>query len=175
MDGSPAKIAAMKLKEEFTYPAGAAKVFDLIEDPAFRKKSAEATGGRDVDVDVKPSGKGVTITIVRSQPATSDKVPGFIKSFIGETVRVKQVETWSAPDADGNRTADISLHVQGQPAGMEGQAKLTNKAAGKAAFTVQGDVKVNVPFVGKKIEPFVAKVIQKSLQYDVDAGIKVLT
>jgi hypothetical protein len=165
----------MKLHEQFTYPAGATEVFDLMKDAAFRKKAAEATGGRDVDVDVKPSGDGVTITIARSQPATSSKVPDFVKSFIGETVRVKQIEKWSAADADGNRTADISLDVQGQPAGMNGHATLTNKAAGKAAFVVQGDVKVRVPFVGKKIEPFVAKVIEKSLQHDVNAGIKHLT
>jgi hypothetical protein len=165
----------MKLKEQFTYPAGAAAVFDLIQDAAFRKKSVEATGGRDVDVDVKPSGDGVTITILRSQPATSSRVPDFIKSFIGETVRVKQIEKWSKADADGNRTADISLHIQGQPAGMDGRASLTNKTAGTAAFVVQGDVRVKVPFVGKKIEPFVAKVIEKSLQHDVDAGIKHLT
>lgn len=165
----------MKLKEQFTYPADATEVFALIQDAAFRKKSAEATGGKDVDVDVKQSGDGVTITIERSQPATSSKVPDFIKSFIGETVRVKQVEKWSGADADGNRTADISLKVQGQPAGMEGSATLTNKTTGKAAFVVQGDVKVKVPFVGKKIEPFVAKVIEKSLQHDVDAGIKRLT
>jgi hypothetical protein len=165
----------MKLKEQFIYPAGAAAVFDLMQDAAFRKQAAEATGGRDVDVDVTPSGSGVTITIARSQPATSSRVPDFIKSFIGETVRVKQIEKWSEPDADGNRTADISMKVQGQPAGMEARATLTNKTAGKAAFVVQGDVKVKVPFVGKKVEPFIAKVIEKSLQYDVKAGIKRLT
>jgi protein involved in polysaccharide export with SLBB domain len=162
----------MKLKETYAYPAGPTAVFALIQDPAFRKQSIEATGGTDVGIDVEPSGDEVTITIVRSQKAT--KIPDFIKSFIGETVRVKQVEKWGAPDADGNREAALTMHVQGQPAGMEGHATLMQDGKG-ASFVVQGDVRVKVPFVGKKIEPFIAKVIESSLRHDVNAGIKHLS
>ncbi|MFL6090077.1 MAG: DUF2505 domain-containing protein [Aeromicrobium sp.] len=161
----------MKLKEVFAYPAGPAAVFDLIRDPAFRKKAAESTGGRDVAVTVEPDGDDVTITVVRSQEAA--RIPDFIKSFVGETIRVKQVERWGAPDAEGNRKAAVKLSVQGQPAGMDGQATLTKDGRG-SSFTMQGEVKVRVPFVGKKVEPFIAKVIEKSLRHDVDAGIKAL-
>lgn len=160
----------MKFTETFTYPAGVADVYELITDAAFRKKAAESTGALDVDVDVKRAGNGATVTVLRAQPAT---VPDFIKKFVGETVRVKQVETWSGPDADGNRTGKFSMDIEGQPAGMTGTGKLTNKA-GKAEFVVTGDVKVKVPFLGKKIEPFIATVIEKSLRHDVNAGIKKL-
>lgn len=162
----------MKLKEVFAYPAGPAAVFDLISDPAFRKKTIEATGGTDVEVDVKPNGDDVTIVILRSQKAA--RIPDFIKSFVGETVRVKQVENWGPPDGDGNRKASVKLNVQGQPAGMDGQATLRQDGKG-SSFVMQGDVKVKVPFIGKKIEPFIAKVIQASLRHDVNAGIKKLT
>jgi len=158
----------MKLKEAFTYPAGPVAVFDLIQDPAFRKKAVEATGGLDVEVEVEPHGDDVTITIVRSQPAT---VPDFIKSFVGETVRVKQIESWGPADAEGNRKASLKMSVQGQPAGMDGHATLKQHGTG-ASFVVDGDVKVKVPFVGKKIEPLIAKAVTAAVRHDVREGQK---
>jgi hypothetical protein len=54
---------------------------------------------------------------------------------------------------------------------MDGHASLTKDGRG-SSFVLQGDVKVKVPFIGKKIEPYIATVIEKSLSHDVNAGIK---
>ena len=37
---------------------------------------------------------------------------------------------------------------------------------------VEGDLKVNVPFLGRKIEPEIAKIVSASLRSDVEQGIK---
>jgi len=164
----------MKLKETFSYPAGVEAVFALISDDAFRTKAAEDARGRDVSTTVERDGDDTVVTLIRTQPATSSAVPDFVKKLIGDTVTIRQVERWAAPDADGNRTATVTMKVTGKPAGFTGKGILTADGKG-AEFVVSGDVKVDVPFVGKKVEPLVAKAIEASLRYDVKAGVKRLT
>jgi hypothetical protein len=161
----------MKLKETFSYPAGVEAVFALISSDAFRTKAAEDAKGRDVSVTVENDGDDTVVTLVRTQPAN---LPDFAKKIVGDAVKVKQVERWHAPRADGTRTATVSMKVSGQPAGFTGKATLSPDGKG-AEFVVSGDVKVNVPFVGKKFEPIIAKAVEASLRYDVKAGVKKLS
>jgi hypothetical protein len=158
----------MKLHESFDYPAGPEAVFALISDPEFRRDATISAGGEDVKVTVEPSGDGITVTIVRKQPAD---VPEAIKKFTGESVTIKQLERWGGPDAKGGRKAKVEMSVAGQPARMQGSATLEPNGKG-TAFTVSGEVKVNVPFVGKKIEPSIAKAVSASLRHDVREGTK---
>lgn len=161
----------MKLRETFSYPAGVEAVFALISDDAFRTKAAEDSKGRDVSTTVEQDGDETVVTLVRTQPAN---LPDFAKKVVGDAVTVKQVERWHAPNSDGTRTATISMKVVGQPAAFTGKATLAADGKG-AEFVVAGDVKVNVPFVGKKFEPVIAKAVEASLRYDVKAGVERLT
>ena len=97
-------------------------------------------------------------------------MPDFVKKLTGDTVKVKQTEKWSGPAADGSRTADVKVSIIGQPAEMNGTATLTPGADG-TAFDLVGDVKVSIPFLGKKIEPEVAKAIIASLDEEVEYGM----
>ena len=161
----------MKLKDTFSYPAGVEDVFALISSDTFRTESAEASHGRDVSTTVEHDGDDTVVTIVRTQPAN---IPDFAKKFVGDAVTVKQVERWHAPSSDGTRTATVTMKVAGQPAGFKGNATLAPDGKG-AEFIVAGDVKVDVPFVGKKFEPIIAKAVEASLRYDVKAGVDRLT
>jgi hypothetical protein len=161
----------MKLKETFSYPAGVEAVFALISNDAFRTGAAEASHGRDVSTTVEHDGDDTVVTLVRTQPAN---IPDFAKKFVGDAVKIKQIERWHAPSADGTRTATLSMKVVGQPAGFKGTATLAADGKG-AEFVVAGDVKVDVPFVGKKFEPIIAKAVEASLRYDVKAGVERLT
>ena len=157
----------MKIRESFHYPAGVEAVFALISDEKFRVDAAEKTGGLNVEATVTTSGDATNVSLQRTQPAT---VPEFVKKFIGDAVTVNQVEAWGAPDADGTRKAKLKMKVAGQPAGFDGTATLKNAGKG-AEFTVSGEVKVSVPFVGKKVEPVIAKAVLSSIKHDVKAGV----
>lgn len=161
----------MRLKETFTYPnTDVESVYALVTDPKFREESVAVVGGSDIEVTIEPSGDGHTVTVIQTQPA---KVPDFIKKFIGDSVKVKQTETWNGPDGTGKRSADFRFTVIGQPADMLARAELSGD--GDVSFVVEGDLKVNVPFIGKKIEPEIAKIIAASLRSDVEQGIKRLS
>ena len=160
----------MKLNEKYTYDAGVDAVYGILVDQAFRTDSCAHQGATDYEVTVEPKGDGATVTIVRTQDAD---LPDFVKKLTGSTVKVKQTEVWSGPDASGNRTADVKVSIIGQPAEMVGKAKLF-AADGGAQFTVDGDVTVKIPFLGKKIEPEVAKAIRSSLREEVEYGMSKL-
>lgn len=158
----------MKIHETFSYgDADVEAVFGLISSKDFREESAAEAGAHDIDVQVEEAGGAVTITIVRSQPAA---MPDFVKKLTGDTVKIKQTEKWSAPKGDGSRTADVKVSIIGQPAEMLGKASLS-AAGGGTEFVVDGDVTVKVPFIGKKIEPEVAKAIKASIRGEVDLGM----
>lgn len=158
----------MKLTESYSYAgADVEAVYGLLASQEFRTESCANQGATDYEVTVEPAGEGATVTIVRTQEAD---MPDFVKKLTGSTVKVKQTEVWSAPDAAGNRTADVKVSIIGQPAEMIGTAKLFAQGGG-TEFTVNGDVKVSIPFIGKKIEPEVAKAIRSSLREEVEYGM----
>ncbi|WP_375002838.1 DUF2505 domain-containing protein [Aeromicrobium sp. CTD01-1L150] len=157
----------MKLNDSHSYGAADIDaVYSLITSEEFRTEAAEDSGGTDVDITVEESDGGHIVTIVRTQPAD---MPDFVKKLTGDTVKVKQTEQWAAADADGNRTADVKVSIIGQPAEMVGTAVLSADGGG-TAFSLDGDVKVSIPFIGKKVEPEVAKAIKASLKHEVELG-----
>jgi hypothetical protein len=98
-------------------------------------------------------------------------VPDFIKRFLGETIQVRQVEEWGAPDSAGARHANVKVTIKGQPASMVGTAVLTPTADGSTEI-LEGEVKVNVPFLGRKIESEIAKVIASALKIEQRVGLE---
>ena len=157
----------MRLRESFTYPdTDVEAVYGLITNEGFRAEAVAAVRGTDIEVTVEPSKDGHTVTVLQTQPAN---VPDFIKRFTGDSVRVKQTERWGAPDDEGNRSAEVKFTVIGQPVDMHGTAHLS--ANSDVSFVVEGDVKVRAPFIGRKIEPEIARIIAASLRNDVELGI----
>jgi len=156
-----------RLHTVHTYPADVESVFDLVRDPAFRTASCAAQGSTEPDVSVQPDGEAVTVTITRLQTAP---VPDFVKVIVGEQAKVTQTERWAAPDADGTRTAQVDVVIHGQPAGMKGTATLRRLSNGDTEFAVAGEVKVAVPFLGRRFEPPIVAAIVDSVEQDVALG-----
>ena len=161
-------IARMELSAEISYPGATPdEAFALVVDPKFRAAVCEATMalGYDVGIDEKDDG-GAMVRVDRTMPA---EVPDFVKKLVGETLDVRQTEEWSAPDAEGRRTADIRVDVVGQPAGMTGTIVLEPTPDGCREI-VSGQVKVSIPFLGGKIEPEVAKNLVTAMKVEQKTG-----
>ncbi len=153
----------MKISATISYPASTSptEVYELSTDPDFRAAVCEATHALDYDVQVDEHDDGTSrVVISRTMPAD---LPDFMKKLIGESVDVIQTEDWSAAGADGQRTAELVVEIKGQPAKMVGSAAIV--ATGTAVVTrIEGDLKVSIPFVGKKIEAEVAKGIYAAIR-----------
>lgn len=101
-----------------------------------------------------------TITTVRAVPA--DRVPDIAKKFVSKGISMTQTDKVSAPAADGSRTVNTDVSVNGMPVSATATQKLA--AQGETTLiTVNGEVKCGIPLVGKKIaaaaEPYVGKVL----------------
>lgn len=101
-----------------------------------------------------------TLTTVRSLP--TDRAPEIARKFVGQTVEVTQVESWSAPAADGSRDATLKVTVGSLPVSVAGSESLRASAEG-SALGLEATVSSSIPFVGGKIaaaaEPFISKAL----------------
>lgn len=158
----------MKLSETTTSDVTVQQAFAAHTEQSVREQACKESGALSWEVSITPDGDRTRIQVDRVMPPA---VPDFVKKFLGDTISVRQVEDWSAPAADGSRTANVKVTIQGQPASMVGTADLRPSGSGSVEV-VEGEVKVNVPFIGKKIEPEIVKVIAAALKVEQRVGIE---
>jgi uncharacterized Zn-binding protein involved in type VI secretion len=156
----------MQMTETLTYDADPAAVFAMLCDRGWRERVSESIHAKQYEVSIEPSGDSVTVTTSRTMPAM---VPDMVRKMTGETITIVQVERWGPPAADGARTADLEVTIAGQPAGMQGSARLSPTATGSTEV-FSGDVTVRVPFLGKRIEPEVVKAFRAFIRKEGEIG-----
>ena len=154
----------MDVSAEIMYPhTTPQEAFALVTNANFREEVCRATQALTYDVDIDASADGTaTVVVRRAMPAD---VPDLVKRIVGETVDVVQTERWAAPNAAGERTADLTLQVRNQPGSMKGTAAITATADG-ARTSIRGELSVAIPFVGKKVQPLVAAAILAAIDVE---------
>ncbi|TCC45621.1 DUF2505 domain-containing protein [Kribbella capetownensis] len=157
----------MELKLSASYDATPEEVFAIVTDATFREQACEKTKALSYNVEVAKSGSDTVVKVRREMP--SDGVPDFAKKFVGETLTLVQTETWHAAKADGSRDADVSGEIVNTPVTLRGTASITG-GGGQAVQAIDLDVKVAVPLIGKKMEPFVVDAIRSGLQKEHELG-----
>ncbi|MDZ5660333.1 DUF2505 domain-containing protein [Nocardioides sp. zg-1308] len=149
-----------KLTKKLTYDAPADAVGAMLRDPAFREAVLQrqhvVRGSARVDGDV------VTIEQVHS----TDGVPSFARSFVGDEIAIVQTETWTSPAAAG-----IDLAIPGKPGEASGSLTLTGAGA-TTTETVVLDVSVRVPFVGGKVEGMIADLLGAAFDREHEVGVE---
>ena len=153
-------MCGMELKQTASYNATPEEIFATITDATFREQACEKTKALSYDVTVTESGGDTVVRVQREM--TSEGVPDIARRFVGQSLTVIQTETWHPVKADGSREADITGDIPGTPVSIKG----TGRLAPEGGTTVQAtnlDVKVSVPLIGRKIEPFVVDAIRAGL------------
>lgn len=145
----------MDVTTELHYPGATVDdVYALALDEDFRAAVCTATGALRHVVDVRRAGDGsAAVTVRRTMPAD---VPDFVRRFVGETIEILQTESWAPSAGSPGRRADLTVQVVGQPAMMSGSLLLTETVEGVREM-VRGELRVSIPFLGKKIEAEIAK------------------
>lgn len=140
----------MRLSAEIRYDAAPSTVYQMISDPQFQERKLANTGALsyDVTVDSHEDG-GITVTSRRELP--TDRVPDFVKGFVGQTIKVEQVEEWEAVEADGVRNGSLVADVSGMPVKFTARLSLVPSGDGTLEV-VQGDLKASVPLIGGRVE-----------------------
>ena len=156
----------MKINKSYDYPADVDQVFALITSKEFREECCVYQDSPEYSVDLSDDNG---TTVIRIERKERNDLPDFVKRLTGEYVKVIQVEKWAPADGSGVRTASIFVDIVGQPAQMKGTSTLTASGGG-SVLSVEGDVKVAIPLIGRKIEPEIVKAISASLDKDVELG-----
>ena len=157
----------MELKMSASYDATPEEVFAIVTDATFREQACEKTKALSYDVKVSTTGDDTVVRVERKMP--SNDVPDIARKFVGETLTVVQTETWHAAKPDGSRDADVSGEIVNTPVTLKGTASITG-GGGQAVQAIDLDVKVAVPLIGKKMEPFVVDAIRSGLQKEHELG-----
>jgi hypothetical protein len=155
-------MTAMKFSFEMTYDAPADEVRAMLADPAFREKVAASGGAIRHKVSVSPKGSGMKVVVDQTQPA--DGIPSFAKKIVGDEIHVVQTEVWSAPDA-----ASLDVAIPGKPGHFKGKIGLTDSGS-RTTESVTGDVNVNVPLVGGKLEQLISDLLGSALRNEQRVG-----
>lgn len=153
-------MRGMELREVLEYDAPPDRVFAMLCDSRWREQvcKEQRAVGWNVAVRSLDSG-GANVSVTRTLPA---RVPDLVKSMVGQTIETAQTEQWGPAAADGSRRADFDVQVKGQPATVTGEVRLEPNGVATRQ-TVVCDVRVQIPFVGKRIEPEIAKAIRAGI------------
>lgn len=156
----------MALSATTTLPHSVDNVAAVLVNEDFQRHVSQLVGGTlesfSVDGDVAGA---FSATSVRTLPTT--RLPEIARKFVGEHLKVTQVESWDAPAADGSRQSNISLKIAGAPVDVTAVQRLV-AADGGTRVELEGAVKSSVPVLGGKIadaaEPMVAKALNLQAQ-----------
>ncbi len=158
----------MQIQEEIRYDAPPTDVAAMLADPAFVEDKCRRTGAIDQTVEIDgDAAAAFTVTTVRTMP--TDDFPDVAKKFVGDTVVIKQVDSWHPAGADGSRTGDVRLKIAGAPVELNGTMTLRADGGGTRQELL-GDLKASVPLLGGKLEKAAAPAILMALRKEGEVG-----
>jgi len=145
------------------YDAPPAQVHEMLADPAFRKEACEAAGDLRYDVSITPEGAGMRVVVDQTQSARG--IPSFATKFVGDEIRIVQTEDWS-----DDRSASLHLAIPGKPGRFTGTISLEDDGSGGTVETVAGELTVNIPLVGGKLEALIVDLLTAALRSEERVG-----
>jgi uncharacterized protein YndB with AHSA1/START domain len=156
-------MSAMKFRHELSYEASPDQVFAMLADPNFREAVCAAQDVISADVDLTPNGNGFSLTVDQQQ--RTDDLPGFARTFAGDSTRAVQREEWA--DSTG---ATLRIDAPGKPSEIAGTITLRPEGSGTIEI-VELDVKVKVPLIGGKLEKLLAEKIRSGMDAEHGVGM----
>jgi len=153
----------MKFRHELSYDAPPAKVFEMLADPGFREQACAAMEVISADVQLDRDGEGFNL-VIDQQQNTKD-LPGFARTFAGESTQAIQREVWLGPT-----TGNLSIESPGKPASASGTIRLEEDGSGTREV-VELEIKVKVPLIGGKLEKLMAEKVAAGMDVERTIGV----
>jgi hypothetical protein len=150
----------MDISTDLDFAATPAEVHAMMLDRGYQEQ---------VCVDSESRRWEVTITPPRTWTSRTLDAPDAAARFTGPELTILEETTWGEAAADGSRDADLVLTVERQPVSLRGKLRL---APGGRGTTVRltGELKVNVPLLGRKLEQSAAPAVLAGFRTQQTAG-----
>ena len=91
-------------------------------------------------------------------------LPGFARTFAGESTQAIQREVWHGPT-----TGDLTIESPGKPASAKGTIRLEAAGSGTREV-VELEIKVKVPLIGGKLEKLMAEKVASGMDVEQTVG-----
>ncbi|MGR7023091.1 DUF2505 domain-containing protein [Geodermatophilus sp. URMC 62] len=140
-----------------TYAADPDRVLAVLTDERFLREFAQALEAQVEEVSSRQDGASTRTSLRMAAPTTG--IPPVFARFVGRTVPVFDVHTWTADGSGGHRaTLDVRAEIMGRTAVVTGERRLLPADGGTRA-TVTGDVRVDAPIIGRQAESAVQELV----------------
>jgi hypothetical protein len=153
----------MRFEHVNHYAAGPDAVLSMLTTPAFRDQVCVLQRALDHDVDVRGEGVGAVVLIARTQ--SLEGAPSVATKVVGDTVRIVQREEWRTATEAG-----FTMEIPGKPGRLDGGIVLRDNGDGTTDQLFSGEVKVNVPLLGGKLEQMIASILERALVKEGQVG-----
>ena len=150
----------MDISTDLDFAATPAEVHAMMLDRGYQEQVCVASGSRRWEVKVEPP---------RTWTSRALEAPESAARFTGPELVILEDTTWGAAAADGSREADLVLTVERQPVSLRGQLHLAPGGRGTTVRLV-GELKVNVPLLGRKLEQSAAPAVLAGFRTQQTAG-----
>jgi hypothetical protein len=152
----------VRFSRQLRYGVPPAAVHAMLADVAFREQVCRAQRGSDVRVRIEPAEGGMSVFVDQVQPA--DDVPSFARRLVGDRIRIVQSESWTSASA-----GSVEVTIPGKPGRFAGRVTLEPDGTG-AVETVSGDVTVDIPLLGGRLERLVADLFGAAIDKEHEVG-----
>ncbi len=160
----------MRFRHVNSYAASPAEVRRMLTTPEFREEVCTYQRALEHSVEIHPEGD--TTSVVITQRQAMDGAPAAARKVVGNSVQIVQREMWSGPHGgDGAPTADFAMEIPGKPGHLKGTITLVDTGSGGCDEVFTGEVKVNVPLLGGKLEGSVADILTRALRREGRVGV----
>ena len=156
----------MKFRHELSYDAPPDEVYAMLASPAFRRQACAAMEVISADVQLDPDPDGSDgFTLVIDQLQNTKDLPGFARTFAGESTRAIQREVWL-----GKQSGNLSIESPGKPASATGTIRLEPAGTGTTEV-VELEIKVKVPLIGGRLEKLMAEKVAEGMDLERSVGV----
>jgi uncharacterized protein YndB with AHSA1/START domain len=132
----------MDISSRLEFAAPPEQVFAMLTDKAYLEEVCVASESLDYTASVEGNVTRTSRTLA---------APDSAARFTGPRLTVNDETSWGPAGADGSRTAQVLLSVVGQPVTMKATMQLAPGGTG-SVVDLAGELKVAIPFIGKKLE-----------------------
>ena len=147
----------------------AEQVYEMSTSKAFQERKCQDAGALSWDVSVSDGPDGATVKTKRKLPTVG--FPSILRKIVPSGVTSTETIVWGAADAQGARTADLSVDFHGAPASMKGTIRVVPDGT-SSTVVVDAIFKAHVPLIGGKVESFAAPIIMSIIDAEEATGKK---
>jgi hypothetical protein len=150
----------MDISTDLDFAASPAQVHAMMLDRGYQEQVCVASEANPWQVE---------ITAPRTWTSRTLEAPASAARFTGSELTILEETTWGEAAADGSREADLVLTVDRQPVSLRGKLHLSPGGRG-TTVRLTGELKVNVPLLGRKLEQSAAPAVLAGFRTQQSAG-----